>query len=98
MRASELASCCAVYPQVLVNVEVPHTGGVKERIMASRELSQAADREEDALNGEGRVPIRPSGTEALIRVMVEAKSIELAQASADRLVNFINCLKNSLNS
>ena len=91
--ASELASVCAAYPQVLVNVEVPHSGGVKEKIMASTELAQAVEREEDALGDQGRVLVRPSGTEALIRVMVEAKSLTTAQAVADRLADFIKSLE-----
>lgn len=45
--------------------------------MASRELAEAVRREEEA--GAGRVPVRASGTEALIRVMVEAKTTEIAQ-------------------
>ncbi len=57
-----------------MNVEVPHSGGVKEAIMASPALAEAVKREEDALAGAGRVLVRPSGTEALIRVMVEAKT------------------------
>ncbi len=92
-KASELASCCATYPQVLVNVEVPHSGGVKEKIMASDALKEAVKQEEDALDGEGRVLVRPSGTEALIRVMVEAKTEEIASDVAQRLVNFIKSLK-----
>lgn len=92
-KASELASCCATYPQVLVNVEVPHSGGVKEKIMASDALKAAVKREEDALGGEGRVLVRPSGTEALIRVMVEAKTQEIASDVAQRLANFIKSLK-----
>ena len=92
-KASELASCCATYPQVLVNVEVPHSGGVKEKIMASDALKAAVKQEEDALGGEGRVLVRPSGTEALIRVMVEAKTQEIASDVAQRLVNFIKSLK-----
>lgn len=92
-KASELASCCATYPQVLVNVEVPHSGGVKEKIMASDALKAAVKQEEDALGGEGRVLVRPSGTEALIRVMVEAKTQEIASDLAQRLVNFIKSLK-----
>lgn len=92
-KASELASCCATYPQVLVNVEVPHSGGVKEKIMASDALKEAVKQEEDALGGEGRVLVRPSGTEALIRVMVEAKTEEIASDVAQRLVNFIKSLK-----
>ena len=92
-KASELASVCASYPQVLVNVEVPHSGGVKEKIMASRELEEAVKREESALNGEGRVLVRASGTEALIRVMVEAKTTDIAQKTADSLVSLIKSLK-----
>lgn len=87
--ASELASVCAVYPQVLVNVAVPHSGGVKEKIMASAELAAEVKREEEALGETGRVLVRPSGTEALIRVMVEAKSTNTAQEVADRLADFI---------
>lgn len=92
-KASELVSCCNTYPQVLINVEVPHTGGVKEKIMASRELQQAVQKEEEHLDGEGRVLVRASGTEALIRVMVEAKTTQVAQEVAERLVNFIKSLK-----
>ena len=92
-KASSLVSCCAVYPQVLVNVEVPHSGGVKEAIMASPALAEAVKREEEALAGAGRVLVRPSGTEALIRVMVEAKTTQIAQAVADRLADFIKSQK-----
>ena len=88
-KASELAACCAVYPQVLVNVAVPHSGGVKEAIMASPALAEAVKREEDALAGAGRVLVRPSGTEALIRVMVEARTTDIARGVADRLADFI---------
>ena len=92
-KASSLVSCCAVYPQVLVNVEVPHSGGVKEAIMASPALAEAVKREEDALAGAGRVLVRPSGTEALIRVMVEAKTTDIARSVADRLADFIKSQK-----
>ena len=92
MKASELVADCPTYPQVLVNVAVPHSGGVKEKIMAAPELWEAVKREEEALAGAGRVLVRASGTEALIRVMVEAKTIELAQEVTDKLVNFIKSL------
>lgn len=92
-KASELACLCATYPQVLVNVEVPHSGGVKEKIMASQELADAVAAEESALHGEGRVLVRASGTEALIRVMVEAKTAETARQVAAKLANFIKSLK-----
>jgi phosphoglucosamine mutase len=92
-KASELTAICATYPQVLINVEVPHSGGVKEKIMASSQLAEAVKREEDALAGDGRVLVRASGTEALIRVMVEAKTIKIAGETADRLVDFIKSIK-----
>ena len=88
-KASELVSCCATYPQVLINVAVPHTGGVKEKIMASPELKAAVEREEEALCGAGRVLVRASGTEALVRVMVEAKTQQIAQEAAQRLADLI---------
>ena len=92
-KASALAGCCATYPQVLVNVEVPHSGGVKEKIMASPELAEAVKREEEALGGDGRVLVRPSATEALIRVMVEAKTAETAKDVASKLADFIKAMK-----
>ena len=74
-------------------MEVPHSGGVKEMIMDSRELAEAVKNEEAALGGEGRGLVRASGTEALIRVMVEAKTTEIAQKTADFLVSLIKSLK-----
>ena len=47
---------------------------------------------EDGLNGDGRILVRPSGTEQLVRVMVEAKSIEICKSIASELVSFINGL------
>ena len=57
--------------------------------MASAQLAQAIAAEEEALSGEGRVLVRPSGTEALMRVMVEAKTQETAQSAAQRLADLI---------
>ena len=65
--ASELVSCCAQYPQELINVPVSAVGGAKERIMADDRLWEQVRSQEEALNGEGRILVRPSGTEALIR-------------------------------
>ena len=91
-KASELVSCCAQYPQELVNVTVDHTPGVKERIMADESLWAMAREKEALLNGEGRILLRPSGTESLIRVMVEAKTTELALAVANELADYIKKL------
>ena len=92
-KASELAAVCATYPQVLENIEVPHSGGVKEKIMESSALAEAIQKEEAALAGDGRILVRASGTQALIRVMVEAKTIEIARNTTGRLVDFIKSLK-----
>ena len=90
--ASQLAARCPQYPQELINVEVPHTPGVKERIMADESLRQETRRLEEKLGGQGRILIRPSGTEALIRVMVEAKTTEIAHQVASVLADFIKKL------
>ena len=90
--ASRLAARCPQYPQELINVDVPHTPGVKERIMADESLHQETRRWEEKLGGQGRILIRPSGTEALIRVMVEAKTTEIAHQVASILADFIKKL------
>ena len=90
--ASELVSCCAQYPQELINVPVSAVGGAKERIMADDRLWEQMRSQEEALNGEGRILVRPSGTEALIRVMVEAKTVEVAHNVAMTLAEFIKTL------
>ena len=90
-RASQLAEPCKVYPQVLLNVPVADKHA-KERIMASDALAQAVARTEEALAGKGRVLVRPSGTEALVRVMVEATEDATAYAAAEDLVNLIKNL------
>ena len=92
-KASVLASVCPTYPQVLLNVEVPHSGGVKEAIMASDILAQAIRVEEEKLGDSGRILVRPSGTEALIRVMAEAKTEAEARNCAQSLADTIKSLK-----
>ncbi|MDQ1733264.1 MAG: phosphoglucosamine mutase [Pseudonocardiales bacterium] len=78
---SELASMVHRLPQVLVNVEVSD----KERVAASEEVAQAVAAAEAELGQDGRVLLRPSGTEQLVRVMVEA----LTQAHADEIAHRI---------
>lgn len=90
-RASEVFSACPRYPQVLINVPVADND-VKKAAMASPLLAQAVQREEEALAEEGRILVRPSGTEALMRVMVEAKTQETAQEAAQRLADLIPSL------
>ena len=89
--ASEVFSACPRYPQVLINIPVADND-VKKAAMASPLLAQAVAREEEALSGEGRVLVRPSGTEVLMRVMVEARTQEDAQKTAQRLADLIPTL------
>lgn len=91
--ASELASICPSYPQTLINVELPNQPGLKERIMNSEELLGAIRREEEKLGGDGRILVRPSGTEPLIRVMVEAKTVQQAGDCANCLADLVKTLK-----
>lgn len=93
-KASELASICPSYPQVLINVKLENRPGLKEAVMASPELAEAIRKEEESLGGDGRVLVRASGTEPLIRVMVEAKTQEQATDCAERLAAFVQTVKN----
>jgi phosphoglucosamine mutase len=72
-------------PQTLVNVEVAD----REAIADATAVWEAVDRENEALEGRGRVLLRPSGTEPLVRVMAEAPSVEEAEAVCERLVNLV---------
>ena len=91
-KPSELVSEICRYPQVLINVRV---GGNdrKNAIMQSEELKQAVADAEKRLNGNGRVLIRPSGTEPLIRVMVEADTEEAAQSITQELADAVENLQ-----
>ncbi|MGZ4278569.1 MAG: phosphoglucosamine mutase [Solirubrobacteraceae bacterium] len=75
-------------PQRLVNVPVSDRAAAAE----SPALVEAARRENEALMGRGRVLVRPSGTEPLVRVMVEAPSAEEADAVCERLVGAVRAL------
>lgn len=90
--ASELASAVTRYPQVLLNVRV---GGNDEKkaIMESPLLGEAIRKAEAGLGGNGRVLVRASGTEPLIRVMVEAGSEQTARETAETLVHAVENLQ-----
>lgn len=77
-----LAAQMERYPQMLKNVRVKD----KELVMTSNELASAIKGAEEYLQGEGRVLVRPSGTEPVIRVMAEAKDQQKLKAVVDKLV------------
>jgi len=78
VRLSELAAVMQRFPQVLVNVEVAH----RERLEDARDVWDAVRAAEDELGGDGRVLVRASGTEPLVRVMVEAETQDAARRHA----------------
>jgi phosphoglucosamine mutase len=82
---ADLGAVMTRLPQVLVNVR----GVDKGRVESDEGLQSAVRREEAALDGSGRVLLRKSGTEPLVRVMVEAQTQEQADAVATRLADVV---------
>ncbi|MFL6156744.1 MAG: phosphoglucosamine mutase, partial [Marmoricola sp.] len=82
---SELAAVMTRLPQVLVNVP----GVDKARTHADEALAAAVREAEAELGESGRILLRPSGTEPLVRVMVEAPTAEQAQRIADQLADVV---------
>jgi phosphoglucosamine mutase len=84
---SELATIMEVLPQALVNAKVPNHK--KEHFMDYPEIADAIATVEKKFNGEGRVLIRPSGTEPLVRVMIEGKDQTVIDEEAKNLADLI---------
>lgn len=84
---SELATVMEVLPQALVNAKVPNHK--KEAYMEYPEVAEAIAKLEEKFKGEGRVLIRPSGTEPLVRVMIEGKNQKEIQTDAEALAELI---------
>ena len=84
---SELAQIMEVLPQALVNAKVPNHK--KEHFMEYPEIAQAVQELEEKFAGEGRVLIRPSGTEPLVRVMIEGKNLDEITKDARKLADLI---------
>lgn len=84
---SELASIMTVLPQALVGARVPNHK--KESYMEYTEIAEAIARVNAKFEGEGRVLIRPSGTEPLVRVMIEGKDQAMIEKEARELAELI---------
>ncbi len=86
-RLSELAAIMEVLPQALVNAKVADYK--KHKYMEYPVIVDAIRELEAKFEGQGRVLIRPSGTEPLVRVMIEGKEQQVIQQEAQKLANLI---------
>jgi len=86
-KASELNSIMTSFPQVLVNAKVKNE--LKKTCLNDENIKAEIEKVENALQGEGRVVIRPSGTEPLVRVMIEGKDLDTIEKLARDLAEFI---------
>ena len=85
MKMSQLTEDLHIYPQVLVNVKVKD----KAVVQADKDVQDAVQKVADALGDTGRILVRESGTEPLIRVMVEAETEEICRKHVDNVVSVI---------
>lgn len=86
-KASELAACMECYPQVLVNVKI--TADKKGKWDKVPEITDAIKMYEEKLGGDGRILVRESGTEPLVRVMIEGKRTGIITDYAHRIAELI---------
>ena len=86
-KLSELASIMETYPQVLINVMVSNEG--KEKYGADAKIKEAIEKADKALGDNGRVLVRISGTEPLIRVMVEGRDRDLIEKIGNDIADLV---------
>ena len=86
-KASELASIVTIYPQVLVNAKV--SGDKKYKYLEDEVIKAKIEEIEKEFADTGRVLIRPSGTEPLVRVMIEGENQDILDKRAHELANLI---------
>lgn len=86
-KLSELAACMEIYPQVLINVQVSTVGRV--RFENDEEIKKAIIKAEEALGADGRVLVRVSGTEPLVRVMLEGRDKEKIQTIGEMIADVV---------
>ena len=86
-KPSEARKIINIYPQVLINAKV--NIDKKYDYRQDKEINDAIIKLEKEFAGNGRVLIRPSGTEPLVRVMIEGEDIEYITKKAKEMVNLI---------
>lgn len=86
---SELARVMEVYPQTLINVAVEEPGAAKS-VAASEEVSRAVAAAEERLGDEGRILLRPSGTEPVVRVMVEHADERVCREACEEVAEVVS--------
>ena len=86
-KASELKSIINLYPQVLVNAKV--SSEKKYDYQENEKIKSAIEELEKEFAGNGRVLIRPSGTEPLVRVMIEGEDQEYITKKAESIAKLI---------
>ena len=86
-KASELANMVKLYPQILINAKV--NSDKKYEYKEDKEINAAIDKLEKEFAGNGRVLIRPSGTEPLVRVMIEGENQEYITKKAQEIADLI---------
>lgn len=84
---SELRKIINIFPQVLLNVDVPNS--LKAQVMEDADVLAACEQVETDLGEEGRILLRPSGTEPKVRIMIEGKDIEQIRSQAESLQRLI---------
>ena len=85
VKLSELFNSLTIFPQLLVNIKVTS----KDDVMNDPDILKLNDEIAEELGDDGRLLLRKSGTEPVIRVMVEAGTDELCKKYVDRMVDFI---------
>ena len=84
-KLSELAAPLTIYPQVLKNIRVTD----KKKAQEDPAVQEAVKAAASALDNTGRILVRESGTEPLVRVMVEAESVEDCEKYVDSVIEVI---------
>lgn len=86
-KLSDLSSVMKKYPQVLINANVSKDG--KERYKEREDIHELINKYEQFMHGDGRIVVRPSGTESYIRVMIEGKDIDRITKICKEIADYI---------